>query len=113
MADYTVRAGMTDPIEMQLKSIDPETNVTSIVDPTTLDGMELHLRKTWGGTTVVFTDPKFKVSDAVNKKVALYPDADDLATVGLHECWVKATEGGKQLSFPSDGSMTIEVIEAY
>lgn len=113
MADFVVRAGMTDPIEMQLKSVDPETGVESIVDPTTLTGMEFHLRKTWGGTTVVFTDPKFKVSDAVNKKVALYPEAADLTAVGLYEGWVKATAGGKLVSFPSDTSLTIEVIEAY
>lgn len=105
-----IREGATEPIVFQLYDGDDLYVLTGYTTA------EIRLVPRDGSTTLTFTasDDEFAVTDGANGETTFYPAVAtlDYSKRG-YEVHVWITDGnGKKISFPSDRSLPIQMIEA-
>ncbi len=116
-ATYEIRDGETDPVILELYSIDPDTRERSIVDLTGVSLADLRLRSLDKDDIINFPDSgsQLSITDAETGQVTFYPtgtDFDQTKKLYLGFVWV-TDAGGYQKSFPSDGEVQFEILESY
>ena len=112
---YTLRAGITEPIEMQLLEVDPDTNVESAVSLSGVTLVRVAVREKCGGPAQSWDSDgsRVAVSDSANGKIIWSPPADAF-NPGAYVGWVRVTDAqGSLVSFPSDGEFSLTVIGTY
>jgi hypothetical protein len=116
---FTVRAGITEPLVIVLKSIDPDTHAESAYDLTGHTPVVMHVRTRTGTVRAYSTadvSPKLAVTDAAAGEVTFSPAAGDwLAADQILAVYLVATRtaDGKTISFPNDAEASITVRAAF
>ncbi len=117
MAQYTIGEGVTDPISIQLLSIDPDTDEGTPVDLTGVTLVDLQIRSEDRGETFNYTDAgsNLAITDAVNGLVQFSPTGTEFdASEEWYNGYFMVTDAaGKNVRFPSDGVFQIVVVDAF
>lgn len=112
-ADFTIRAGITDPVVLQCKDIDPTTGVESVINLTGAQSVELHVLRHNQAEAQVFDEAQVTITDVVAGEVSFAPGVDDF-TAGTYDAWLRIVdEEGTVISVPSDRNFVIAVIKNY
>lgn len=116
---HKFRQGSTDPIDMQLLTLDPETEVASAADITGWQSVVCRLRSKDQSQTVTFTteggSPDLTVTDAATGKVRLLVEADDFDDAEQwYEGYFRVIDAaGNTVDFPQDGTFEVEIAEYF
>lgn len=106
-AVYPIREGVTDPVDIQCLSIDPDTEVATPVDLTGVSLIVLWLESQDKGDKQNYPDSgsKLEITDRTNGIVRFSPDGTELKAVeSVYYGYLRATDAASKIvDFPSDG----------